>query len=93
VAPVRLGAGLRNKIVHAMACGAPVVSTTVAAEGTGARHREHALLADTAAGLAEAVASSLASPAESLARADRARRLVARQRVAGGLPTVVGWRT
>jgi polysaccharide biosynthesis protein PslH len=91
VAPVRLGSGLRNKIVHAMACGAPVVSTTVAAEGTGARHGEHALLADTAAGLAEAVASSLASPAAAQARAGRARQLVERHRASRVPAEVEAW--
>lgn len=33
VAPLRSGSGLRNKVLHAMACGAPLVSTPAAVEG------------------------------------------------------------
>jgi glycosyltransferase involved in cell wall biosynthesis len=76
VAPVRLGAGLRNKVIHAFACGSPVVSTSTAAQGTGAEHGEHLLLADDAERFADAVVESLSDPAAAGARAERARALV-----------------
>ena len=39
VAPLRLGAGLRNKVIHAMACHAPVVATPRRARGDRGRGR------------------------------------------------------
>ncbi len=36
VAPLRIGAGMQNKVVQAMACELPVVATPVANEGIGA---------------------------------------------------------
>lgn len=77
VAPVRLGAGLRNKVIHAMACRSPVVSTSTAAQGTGAIHGEHLLLADDADRFADAIVDVLDDPGASAARAERARELVA----------------
>jgi glycosyltransferase involved in cell wall biosynthesis len=77
VAPVRLGAGLRNKVIHAMACGSPVVSTSTAAQGTDAEHDVHLLLADDAERFADAVVAVLDNPESAAARAARARALVA----------------
>jgi glycosyltransferase involved in cell wall biosynthesis len=73
VAPVRMGSGTRNKVLHAMACGAPVVSTSAALEGIRARHGEHLLIADDAAGLADAIVLALDEREAALARAMRAR--------------------
>ncbi len=53
--PVRIGSGLRTKILAAWASGAPVVSTTIGAEGLGGRHGEHLLLADDAEHFAQTV--------------------------------------
>lgn len=55
VAPLRIGAGIKGKIVHAMSQGLPVVTTPVGAEGLDLEDGRHALVADSAAGLAEAV--------------------------------------
>ena len=68
VAPIRSGAGLRTKVIHAMACGAPVVSTSAALEGVPEAAARHALVADTASGIADAVVASLDDPAASRAR-------------------------
>jgi glycosyltransferase involved in cell wall biosynthesis len=73
IAPMRLGGGLKNKVIHSMACGTPVVATTAAAEGTGARDGEHLVLADDAAGLAAAVVGILDAPTPARERAVRAR--------------------
>ena len=73
IAPMRLGGGLKNKVIHAMACGTPVIATTAAAEGTGARRGEHLVLADDASGLADAVVAVLDDPAPARVRAERAR--------------------
>jgi glycosyltransferase involved in cell wall biosynthesis len=73
IAPMRLGGGLKNKVIHAMACGTPVVCTSAAAEGTGAQDREHVVLADEADALAAAVGDVLDDPEPARAMAERAR--------------------
>jgi glycosyltransferase involved in cell wall biosynthesis len=73
IAPMRLGGGVKNKVLHAMACGTPVVATRAAAEGTGARDGEHLVLADDATGLADAVVAILEAPTPARERAVRAR--------------------
>ncbi len=55
IVPLLSGSGTRFKILEAWAAGRAVVSTTLGAEGLGARHDEHLLLADTPAQFAEAV--------------------------------------
>jgi glycosyltransferase involved in cell wall biosynthesis len=46
VAPLRIGSGIKGKIVEAMAHGIPVVTTSVGAEGLGIETGRHALVAD-----------------------------------------------
>jgi glycosyltransferase involved in cell wall biosynthesis len=64
VVPVLSGSGTRLKIVEAWAAGAPVVSTTLGAEGLPARHGENILLADDPSSFAAAVSELLASAGE-----------------------------
>ena len=66
VCPVRFGAGIKNKILAAMAMAKPVVSTGVGLEGVEARPGEDVLRADTPQEFADGIASVLTS--ESLAR-------------------------
>jgi glycosyltransferase involved in cell wall biosynthesis len=47
VVPLRSGAGMRLKILEAMAAGCPVISTSVGAEGIHTAHGVHILFADT----------------------------------------------
>lgn len=47
VAPFRLARGVQNKILQAFACGLPVISTPMGAEGIECNNDEHILLADT----------------------------------------------
>jgi glycosyltransferase involved in cell wall biosynthesis len=63
VAPLRIGAGMQNKIVQAMACELPVVATSVANEGIGAAPDEHILVRDDAASFADAVIGLLQNAA------------------------------
>ena len=53
VVPLLAGSGTRLKILEAWAAGLPVVSTSIGAEGLGARHREHLLIADDPAGFVQ----------------------------------------
>ena len=45
-APMRLGSGVRNKVIEAMAAGLPIVTTRLGAEGIAAAHERELLLAD-----------------------------------------------
>lgn len=52
VMPLRAGGGSRLKVLEALAAGVPVVATSFAVAGTGVRHGEHALIAETSRDLA-----------------------------------------
>jgi GT2 family glycosyltransferase/glycosyltransferase involved in cell wall biosynthesis len=47
ICPLRFGAGVKGKISHALACGLPIVSTTIGAEGMHLRDGYNCLIADT----------------------------------------------
>ena len=64
VVPMRIGGGVRLKLLEALALEAPVVSTSMGAEGlAGLCGGEHCLLADDPAGFAAAVLRLLEEPA------------------------------
>ncbi len=76
VCPVRLGSGMRHKILEAMACEAPVVSTSLGTEGIPAHSGENCLLADDATIMARQLELLLADPPLARALAAKARRMV-----------------
>lgn len=76
IAPLRVGGGTRLKILEAMAAGAPVVSTTVGAEGIDAEEGVHLVRADTPEAFAQAIAALAADPDQRAAMARAARELV-----------------
>lgn len=76
VAPLRIAAGMQNKIVQAMACELPVVATHVANEGIGGEPDEHLLLRDDPAGMAEAIIRLLGDEAARERLGAAARRFV-----------------
>jgi sugar transferase (PEP-CTERM/EpsH1 system associated) len=78
LAPLRFSTGIQNKLLEAMAAGVPVVTTAAVAGALGARHGEHLLVADDAAGLAAAVVETLRAPAAAQVRARQAREHVRR---------------
>jgi SAM-dependent methyltransferase len=55
LAALRYGAGVKGKVVEALRCGLPVITTSVGAEGIGITPDEDAILAEGAAELAAAV--------------------------------------
>jgi len=63
ICPVLSGSGVRVKLLEAFACGIPVVSTSLGAEGLGVRNGETCLLADAPARFAAAVLRLLDDPA------------------------------
>lgn len=62
VAPFRLARGVQNKILQAMACGLPVVTTTLGAEGIACENGEHILLADNEQDIITQVMAVLTEP-------------------------------
>lgn len=79
VAPLRLGRGLQNKVLEAMACAVPIVASANATAGVDARANEHFLLADTDLEFAAAVLKLLHSP-ELCARLGAAERVCMEER-------------
>jgi sugar transferase (PEP-CTERM/EpsH1 system associated) len=59
VVPMRLGRGVQNKVLEAMAMGRPIVSTSKANDGIGALDGEHLIIADSADNFARAVTGLL----------------------------------
>lgn len=77
ICPVRLGNGMRGKVLEAMSSGIPVVSTTLGVEGIPAQTGDNCLLGDTSGILTKNVLlmlqdkslrSSIASEAQAMVR-------------------------
>jgi len=67
LAPLRAGGGTRLKILEALDAGRPIVATSVGCEGMEDLVGRGVVVADTAAGLAEAIAGLLVDPAHASA--------------------------
>lgn len=63
VSPLLSGAGIKTKVLEAMAAGLPVVGTTRSFEGTGAIDGEHCLVADDPVSFASAIKRLADDPA------------------------------
>jgi glycosyltransferase involved in cell wall biosynthesis len=59
IIPLRMGGGSRLKLLEALSMQAPIVSTTLGAEGFGVASREQLLLADDAASFAQSIVELL----------------------------------
>jgi sugar transferase (PEP-CTERM/EpsH1 system associated) len=78
VAPLRLGRGLQNKVLEAMACATPLVATDKAVAGVErhARAEEHFLRANSDEDFSASVIRLLRNPDEARALGGRARTLM-----------------
>ena len=73
-APVRLGGGMRVKVLEALAEGKAIVATPLALEGLEVRHGEHVLVAETDSEFADALVELLTDVERRTAIAKAARR-------------------
>lgn len=62
VVPMRFGGGVRQKILEAWACGVPVVTTTMGAEGIESLTTGNSHIADDASSFAQAIIRLLENP-------------------------------
>lgn len=76
IAPMRAGSGQLFKMLEAMASGAPLVATSLAAEATEAENGRHLLVADNAESFVRCVLRLIREPALAACIAREARRLV-----------------
>lgn len=74
--PLRIGGGSRLKILEALACGLPVVSTRIGAEGLHLKAGEHLDIVDDVEAMADALVRCLREPEAARERAERGRRVV-----------------
>ncbi len=74
--PLQFESGTRFKILESGACGIPVVSTTLGAEGIPVSHGRNILLADTPDAFAQALLSILTDPALGHSLATECRALI-----------------
>lgn len=78
-APLRLGAGVRNKVIESLAAGLPVVTTQRGAEGLAVLHERELLVADDAVGFAQQLVRLLQDRDLQYRLAQAGRELVARE--------------
>ncbi|MCL4459984.1 MAG: glycosyltransferase [Chloroflexi bacterium] len=76
VVPMRIGGGVRLKVLEAMALGTPVVSTSLGCEGIEVTPDENVLIANDAAEFAEKVLALLRDPERGRGLGRKARQLV-----------------
>lgn len=76
VAPFRLARGVQNKILQAMACGLPIVTTPLGAEGINCEPGVHLLTASTAEAFIESVKYLQSNKRLQLTMQSKARELI-----------------
>jgi glycosyltransferase involved in cell wall biosynthesis len=74
--PLRVGGGSRLKILEALACGLPVVSTRVGAEGLCLTPGEEIEVVEQVGEMTDVLVRCLRDPAPALARAEKGRQVV-----------------
>lgn len=76
--PMRLGSGLRTKLLEVFPLAKPIVTTAIGLEGYALRHEEHCLVADTPRAFAQACLRLLADAGERRRLGEAARALALR---------------
>jgi glycosyltransferase involved in cell wall biosynthesis len=62
VAPMTIGSGLQNKLLEAMACGLPCITTSLANKALGATPNEEILIADSPQEFAQVIQQLIVNP-------------------------------
>jgi glycosyltransferase involved in cell wall biosynthesis len=76
VAPYRYGEGTKIKIVEALACGTPLVSTTIGCQGLDVKDEENIVIANTETDFCNSVVELLRDPGRARRLAAAGRKLV-----------------
>lgn len=79
VCPMRVGSGIKNKLLEAMACGRAIVATRLATSGIAIERGVHALVEEEAQSIASAISDILGDP-QLRHRLGQAARALAEQR-------------
>lgn len=79
VAPMRIGTGLQNKLLEAMAMETPCVTSTLANNALGACPNEEILVADNTEGIAEHIIRLLKNPQDAAAIAKKGKGFIQRE--------------
>ncbi len=83
VCPMRIGAGVQNKILEYMAVGLPVVTTSLGYEGLGAKSDQDLLIANTPEEFVDRIEWLSVNEAKAVAMAERARTFVEQEHAWG----------
>lgn len=76
IVPVRIGGGIRTKILYAMAQGVPVISTTIGCEGIAVKDKESILIADDADSFIKNIEQALQDVKATKKRINKARGII-----------------
>lgn len=79
IAPLRIGSGLRMKILEAMSMGCPVVSTSVGCEGIPARDGEDIFVEDDPGNFARRILYLMENPKQATEVGQNGRKMVVRE--------------
>jgi sugar transferase (PEP-CTERM/EpsH1 system associated) len=90
VAPIVYGAGVQNKLLEAMACGTPVVTTPLAASGLHSQATTSMAVAEGAEQFASAILRLLADGPARIALGQRGRRYVEEHHTWSNVATQLG---
>jgi glycosyltransferase involved in cell wall biosynthesis len=74
--PHSAATGIQNKLLEAMACGCPVVTTPTGNQGIYAKHGEHALISDNIDDLVDYTIQLLEDDELAMKLSDNARKLI-----------------
>lgn len=76
VCPMRIGAGVQNKVLEYMALGLPTVTTTLGYEGIHAQPDKDLLIADTPQAFVQQIEKLISNPDDAITMAQQARQFV-----------------